>query len=453
MPYIPSIQRLQATTPNILNAIRNDLGGTYADLVPLCNNTNQSLRSIGSAIMENSMLQNSFLNALMNRIGMTIITSKSYSNPWKVFKKGMLEFGETIEEIYVNMAKPYQFDPDDAETTVFKQYKPDVSSAFHTMNFSKFYPQTITKQQLKTAFLNMSGLTDLISKITESMYTGMEYDEFIVMKYMLGRIVLAGKVKPINVPLISDSSIKDIVSTIKGTSNLLTYMSADYNIAGVTTHSPKGEQYVILTSTFESEMDVNVLASAFNMDKADFMGIRVGVDGFDKVDTARLAILFADDKNYVPFTTDELAELQALPAMIVDKDFFMIFDNLLEMSDVQNPKGLYWNYFLNVWKTFSVSPFANAVLFTTLTPAVTAVTVSPATATAGKGTRLALTATVTSTGFANNSVIWSVNSTDSTITPDGQLTVSATEAKATLTVTATSVFDGTKKATATITIA
>ena len=453
MPTIPSIQTLKNNTPNILNAIRNDLGGTYADLIPMANNTSDSIRSIGQAVMSNELHQNSFLNALMNRIGMTIITSKSYTNPWAIFKRGMLDFGETIEEIYVSMATPYQYDPEDAEQTLYKQYQPDVQSAFHTLNFAKQYPQTIKEEQLRQAFLSMNGVTDLISKITQAMYTGMEYDEFIVMKFMLARIALKGKITPINIPIINKDNMLDIVSKIKETSGNLKYMSPNYNMAHVQNQTEVGEQYIILSNNFDSKMDVQVLASAFNIDKADFIGQRVGVDSFGIVDSDRLAILFAKDNSYVPLTAPELSQLDAIPAMIVDKEFFMIFDNLLTMRDVPNGKGLYWNYFLHVWKTFSVSPFANAVLFTTLTPGITSIDVTPATATGSNGVRMVLSASVVSTGFGNNEVRWSVDSEFSTITPDGQLTIAQDETAGTLTVTATSVFDESKLDTAIITVA
>lgn len=452
MPRIPSTATLQATTPNILNAIRNDLGGTYLDLIPLANDTTASINAIGKVVMESSQRQNDYLNALVNRIGMTIITSKSYKNPWAMFKRGMLEFGESIEEIFVSMAKPYQFNPEDAEDTLFKRYIPDVQSAFHRLNYAKQYPVTVTEEQLIQAFLSMSGITDLISKITESLYTAMEYDEFIVMKYMLARLALQGKIKPIAILAVSKANLEDIVTTIKATASAFEYMSADYNMAGVYTNSKKEEQYIILNSTFESQIDVSLLASAFNMDKAEFIGQRVGVDSFGKVDSARLAEIFKDDSSYVPFTEGELTQLSALPAMLVDKDFFMIYDNLLKMTDVQNSKGLYWNYFLNAWKTFSVSPFANAVLFTTLTPAVASVAISPETITLPTGSRFGFTTTVTASGFADEEVIYSVNSTKSTITPDGILTVASNEDAETLTVTVKSKFDNTKTDTAVVTV-
>lgn len=453
MPYIPALKTLTATTPAILNAIRNDLGGTYKDLIPLANDTTESIRAIGKVVMESPTRQNDYLNAIVNRIGMVKVINRTYTNPWAMFKKGMLDFGETIEEIFVAMAEPYQFNPADAENTVFKRHIPDVSSAFHKMNFAKQYPQTVTQDQLRQAFLSMDGITDLINKIIESMYTAMQYDEFIVMKYLLARVALEGKIAPVTIPTVTKANLEDIVTIIKATSSKFEYMSDAYNMAGVTTNSEKDSQYILLNSTFESQIDVSLLASAFNMDKLQFMGQRVGVDSFGAVDKKRLALLFAEDTGYVEFTDAEIAQLEALPAMLIDEEFFMIYDNLLDMGEIYNPKGRYWNYFLDVWKTFSVSPFANAVLFTTLTASITSVTVTPSAVTLPKGSRFPLSVVVASAGYADESVVWSVDSTKSVVTPDGILTIAKDETEVSLTVTATSVADETKSDTAVITIA
>ena len=148
----PSVKEMGSV--NILNAINNDLGGDYASRVPLAISGDiKSLNAIGDVLMNFEPLRNAFLNALVNRIGRVVITSNMYENPWANFKKGILEYGETIEEIFVQLAKPYQFNPEDAENTLFKRYIPDVKSAFHTMNYQKFYPTTVSNDQLRQAVL------------------------------------------------------------------------------------------------------------------------------------------------------------------------------------------------------------------------------------------------------------------------------------------------------------
>lgn len=450
----PKIVTLTNTSVDVLNAIRNNASQNYRDYVPIATPNADSIREIGTIIMDYPNLQNEFLSALINRIGRVILTSKMYENPWSMFKKGMLEFGETIEEIFVNLAKPFQFDPEGAEQTVFKREKPDVRSAFHIMNYQKYYKTTVQNDQLRQAFLSWEGITDLIAKIVDALYTGANYDEFQTMKYMLAKNLLNGRFYPCAVPEVTTANMKSIVSTIKGVSNDLEFMSDKYNVAGVKTFSKKESQYFIVNSQFDAVMDVEVLASAFNMDKAEFLGKRVLIDGFGALDNERLAVLFADDPTYTELSAEQLAALDAIPCVIVDEQYFMIFDNFQNMTEQYNGEGLYWNYWYHVWKTFSVSPFANNVAFVPATPSITSVTVAPSTLTLSAGTSAQLSATVVTVGFAPKDIVWSVAGevTDVHVSETGIVSVDADATSESATIKATSVYDGTKYGSCTVTI-
>lgn len=468
MPTIPSNVTLTRSAVDILNAIRNQATAEYKNYIPEATSDDASIREIGNVIMDYPVLQNEFLHALVNRIGRVIITSKSYDNPWKVFKKGMLEFGETIENVFVNIAKPFQYDPAVAENKVFARENPDVRAAFYIMNYKKFYKSTIMQEQLRQAFLSWQGITDLIAKIVDAMYTGANYDEFTTMKYMLARHILAGQLYPKEVAAVSEANMKSIVSTIKGISNKFTFLSSDYNLTGVKTHTLKEDQYVIVNSEFESVMSVEVLATAFNMDKAEFSGHMILVDGFGDLDDDRLYQLFGSNPDYVAITSAQKTALNAIPAVIVDKDFFMIFDNLFNFTENFNGEGMYWNYWYHVWKTFAISPFANAVLFVPATPSVTSVSVSPSSATVSAGQSILLTATVVTANFAPKSVTWSLSAVipgvggaddtpvtdlDASISPLGVLTVGDVDTGVVITATATSTVNSAKYDSATITVA
>lgn len=451
MATTPKVVTLTNSSVDILNAIRNNATQNYRDYVPKATPDADSIRQIGAIIMDYPALQNEFLSALVNRIGRVLITSKMYDNPWAFFKKGLLEFGESVEEIFVNIAKPFQFDPAVAETNVFKREIPDVRAAFHIMNYQKYYKATISNDQLRQAFLSWQGISDLIAKIVDAMYTGANYDEFQTMKYMLARHILDGHMYPVEIPTVETDNMKSIVSAVKGVSNKFTFLSPNYNLAGVQTYTAKTDQYMLINSQFDATMDVEVLASAFNMDKAEFSGRRVLVDSFGSLDTARLAELFAGDSTYDEISTDELESLDAIPAVLVDKDWFMIFDNFYNFTEQYNGEGLYWNYWYHVWKTFSVSPFANNALFIPGKPSVTSVTVSPGTATVAAGQSVQLSANVVTTNFAPKSVTWTVDSEHATVDNSGKVTVLSTAPASTrITVTATSTYDTSKKGTAVV---
>lgn len=457
MPQRPNATTLTGTSVDILNAIRNNASANYRDYVPAADPSQESIREIGAIIMNYEALQNEFLTALINRIGMVLITSKMYTNPLAMFKKGTLEFGETVEEIFVELAKPFEYDTETAESEVFKRVIPDVRAAFHILNYQKFYKTTIQQESLRQAFLSWNGITDLIAKIVDSMYSGAAYDEYTVMLYMLAVNILRGRLKPITVPAATAANAKTIVSAIKQTSNMMEFMSPTYTAAGVHNYSAKNDQFLLVNADFDAIMDVEVLASAFHMEMAQFMGHRVLVSSFGNIDRDRLDKLFANDPNYNRLTDAEMAALAAIPAVLVDRDFFMIFDNMYKFTENYNGQGMYWNYFYHTWKTFSVSPFANAAVFVPGSPAISSVTVTPATATVAAGQSISLTCEVATTNFAPQTVTWSVSDGDEdwcTVDIYGKVTISEDATTSdTVTITATSTVDGTKSDTCVITVA
>lgn len=432
----------------ILQAVYNMASANYRAIVPKI--TNNNLKEVGEAILNYEPNKNEFINAV-NRIARVIVESKLYENPWRFFKKGVMELGDTIEDLYVNLATPYDYNPELAESEVFKRVIPDVKVAFFQMNFQKFYKQTIQNQSLRLAFLSFEGIENLLARIVDAMYTASNYDEFVTMKYMLAKHLIAGRMYPVTVATPTLATAAEVVSQTIAVSNDLTFLSNDYNPYGVYNATLKENQYLIVNSRYYANMNVGVLAAAFNMDKAEFMGHIVLVDNFGKLDNKRLSDLFADSEGFQPIPQETLTALNNIPCVLVDENFFMIFDNLIEFTEQYNGQGLYWNYFLHNWKTFAISPFANGIAFVTGTPKITSVTIAPATATVSAGTTIKLTATVATEYFAPQTVDYAVTG-DATIDIYGNLTIDP-EATGTITVVATSTYDATKSATATITIA
>lgn len=412
MPTKPTPMVLTNVAPDVLNAIRNEATQNYRNYVPYATPDAESVKAIGAVIMDNVALKNEFVNALINRIALVTVTSKLYSNPWSVFKRGLIELGESIEEIFVELIRVHQYDPEKAETELYKRELPDVRAAFHVLDYQKFYKVSISNQQLKTAFLSWQGVTDLIADITNKIYTSANYDEFLVMKYMLAKKIAYGQVKVIPTvdPANSADAAKAFIAAAKQVSNAWQFMSTDYNLAGVRTTCDKENQYVIIPAKYDALIDVNVLASAFNMDKTEFMGHKILIDEFTPTDAERLAEIFADDDTYVPLTSAEISALANVYGVIVDKDWFMIYDNLNEFAENFNGQGLYWQYFYHQWKTFSISPFSNAACFAQ-DGEVTAVTITPSEVTVTgttTGKTIQLSAEVTATGIVSREVVWSV---------------------------------------------
>lgn len=355
-----AVNTLNASTLDILNVIRANASYDYQQSVPEVTQA-VDIPRVGEIIYGTPAFANQFLNALVNRIALVRVQSATFNNPYSRLKKGYLEFGETVEDIFVNIAKVVEYTPEKGEEREFKRTLPDVRSAFHVMNWRVMYPVTIQDEDLRQAFLSMEGVQNLITKIVDSVYTAAEYDEFLLFKYLLIKAISHGKLKPLSIG--DGTEPKDAAVAFRGTSNLLPFMSSNYNDAQVKTTTPKDRQIIFMDATYNADFDVNVLASAFNMEKADFMGRLYLIDNWTEFDNERFEVIRANSDGIEEVTSAELTLMAGVKAVLIDENWFQVYDNNNKFTEKYVASGLYWNYFYHTWKTISSSPFANAVVF------------------------------------------------------------------------------------------
>ena len=359
MAHRIAVSTLNASTVDIMNVIRDNASLAYQNNVPVVQ-TATDIPRVGEVIYGTPAFSNEFINALVNRIALVRVQSATFNNPYERMKKGYLDFGGSIEEIFVNIAKVFEFSQEKAESRELKQYKPDVKSAFHTMNWKVLYPVSVSDEQLRMAFLSAEGVTNLIAKIVDAVYTAANYDEYLLFKYMLIKSATSGKMKPVAV---DGSDTKNYAKAFRGTSNMLQFMKSEYNSAHVLNTTPKDRQVIFMDAQFNADFDVDVLSAAFNMDKADFMGSLFLVDDWTTFDNSRWEVIRQNSDGVEEVTAAELALMQNVKAVVLDEEWFQIYDNLNKFTEKFIASGLRWNYFYHTWKTVSFSPFANAVVF------------------------------------------------------------------------------------------
>ena len=373
------------TTSAVINAIAPQLS------VRIPEATAANLQEIGDLILSQRQLTNEFLNALVNRICSVVIRDNLYNNPLQFFKKATERYGDITEEIFVAVANAHEYDPRVAEDEVYKREIPNVSTFFHSMNSKLFYKVTIQEDDIRRAFTGENGVQSLIARIVDSLYSGANYDEFEQMK----NIFSAAR----------QTTIEDITTQIKASSNLLPFMSENYNATGVLTFTPKSRQILLVRTDVDAVMDVSSLAVAFNMDKREFMGRKILVDNFG-------------------------AGNEDVYAILCDEEFLLVRENNVKFTEQFNAQGIFWNYFLHRWETFSASPFAACVAFTTGTIVpVTKIEIDQVGQTLAAGQDMLLTATITPLNATTDTVKWSVDSTDKDsgtyITAGGYLRIGA----------------------------
>lgn len=416
-----------ADITNVLNDIREHASLDYQRAIPLA--VNENLEEIADAVMNSAQLQNDYVAALVNRISASRFTSRMFENPYQKFIKGTNRFGDTIEEIYVNMANAHEYNPSIAENEVYKREIPDINAVFHRRNSKVFYKNTIQYDALYASFLSDNGMRSLIGRIVDAMYGAANRDIFYCTKKLMN--VYAPYYYKVTVPAATAANADQIVTTIKGISNMLEFPSDLYNRFGVENFTEKKRQVLILRADVAAVLDVNSLAKAFNLQYADFIaGTYVTVDTFGD-------------------------GLDNMLGLLVDDEFFQIYENLVKFTENYNGQGLYWQYFLHRWMTYSISPFSNAVAFVTgEITAPTAITIDPAAPNVPQGGTQQFTASVTPSA-AQQSVHWEISGQKkggTYITATGLLKIDPEESAGTITVTAKCPSAQTITKTATVTV-
>lgn len=443
-----SVKTLSATNAQILNAIRVDASLAYQQRIPAA--TQGDITDTVNNLMQYRPMMNEFIDALVKRIGDVVIKSKTWSNPLAQFKRGMMQYGETIEELATTLLQAKRYDPNKCYEDVWACNPPDVMSNFHSINRQDMYELTVNDMLLRRAFLTDYGLQDLVGRIMDTPYTSDYWDEYLIMKNLFVEFARNDWFYKTQVPDASTATTRAekqdramaITEAVRAAASQMKFIKTQYNSAGVPTFTRPDELILFAEPEFIAMLDVNVIAFAFNASAADINLRVVEIDDFG---------------------------IDGCQAILADRDIFMCCDTLIDFESIRNPKQISWNYWLHHHGIYSLSRFVNAIMFTTeagtsvTVPkiAVTGVTVDYAVKKDGtkpefapKGERTRLAATVNGTITPENpdytvpqSVTWGITGTSGEklwmgtfVDAEGVLHVAEDEKNTNVTVTATSTF-------------
>lgn len=420
------------------------------------------IQKIGDLIVSNTRYKNAFLNAV-NVIALTLIISDAWANPWEDFtNQGQIRYGQTVREMIVDLIEAEDYNQYMNNPTHFlEQQVPNILNYMHEINFQKFYKATVNDQEISLAFYNETGVYDLIQAVYTALRKSYVYDRYIVDKYQLQRRLINGTIPSVTIANFDTNDARDNVAIMKEYSNNMTFLSPNYNPAGLRLATPFDRQRTIVSTGFEAQMSTKVLATSYFRNDAEMRTKLALIDGFGNNDWTRLSKLLGNA--YTAFTSEEITRLKNTVGLIISnnffKDYYYALDNTADTmsTEFRNPETLSRTMWLHAWRIFATSPFEQCLAFTKDASTVTTVTVNPKTATVTKGQSLVLTAVVEVTGITNKAVAWSIDSDSAskgvTINQNGVLEVAKESTAATVTVTATSIFDNSKTGKATITIA
>lgn len=386
------------------NFIRANSSEAFVNVVPA--GTKDNIQTISNILFNDAYqpMLNEFVTNLINRIALTIVRNKSFNNPLAIFKKGSVPLGTDIQDIYENPAEAEAYEySNTAMAKLLTITDPDTHVAYYRRNRKDLYTKTITREGLQGAFVSWEKFEDYISAITTSLYSGNYISEFNYTKQLVDGAYDNGKVIVETVNAVTDaSSAKAFVKKARALYSKLKFPSSNYNAYSkfsgakgtITTWTDEDRIVLIVKSDVMAEVDVEVLAAAFNIDSAKLMGRIVEVDSFEN---------------------DEIQ------AVLCDEAWLQIYDNILRFDEFYNARVMAWNEYLHAWGTFAICPFANAVVLATAQPKpATAISVSDVSVV--EDATATVTVTLTPADATTDLTYLSDNETVFTVSPLGVVT-------------------------------
>lgn len=344
----------------VFNVVRENASQVFMQTVPSA--TEDNIQTISNILFNDAYqpMLNEFVTNLINRIGLTIIRNKTFSNPLSILRKGSMPLGTDIQDLYENPAEAEQYElSNTAMAKLLTITDPDTHVAYYRRNRKDLYTKTISRENLQGAFVSWEKFESYISAITTSLYSGNYIDEFELTKSLVDGAYDNNKVIVETVsPVTDETSAKAFIKKCRSLFNKMKLPSTQYNAYSkfsgakgtIKTWTEEDRFVLIVTSDVMAEVDVDVLARAFNIENTKFLGRVIEVDSFEN---------------------------EEIQAILCDESWFQIYENLMRFDEFYNARTMTWNEYLHVWQTYAICPFANAVVFATAQPKpATAVSVS-----------------------------------------------------------------------------
>lgn len=334
------------TNANVLNALRSTMSLTYQDRIPEAVQNN--INDVYQSIMKFQPGRNELVSALVKQIGLITIDSLFFNNPLTRLKKDPMRFGNTHEEIFVNMIQGTQFDNRAGIEKAFAIYESNIMAAYHRVNFDMQYPVTVSYRNLQDAFTSEYGIRDLITAKVQQCFSSANYDEYLAMRQLAESGYTKGYLYPVKVPAIVDEATsKTFLASVKEYVGNIAFPNPLYNLAGATSFSSPNTLVFITTPKVNAQLGVQALAYMFNDERAALNVETIIIDKFTN---------------------------PKIQGILCDIRFFNVREQFREFTDNYNGASLNWNYFYTVVEMISASPFYPCVVFTTEDVSVTTIT-------------------------------------------------------------------------------
>lgn len=340
---------LDASNVDIINTVRANASLQYRDRVPVA--TQSNLAHTLSRIQEFDPFWNEFQSILINKIGLVVLDKNMvFENRLKPLKSGGMEFGGMVQELDAQLLRAQSYDPN--ATNVFDADAPEVLVNYHKINRRDKYVFKVNSDLLEEAFVTDGQLSAYVNSLMVLPQQSAEWDEYMLMLQLLGEYQnsdggfanyqvtdVATALNPETAGKELTRKVREMYLTMKG------FYNTKFNKQNADAFST--DLVLITTPKVQSYLDVDVLANAFNMNKAEWLADRVVI------------------------VQEWPAELSGTQCLLLDDKFYRVYDTKRRNVSIPNPSTLDWVYYYHVWQILSASKVKNALRFSTAADTIT----------------------------------------------------------------------------------
>lgn len=346
-------------------------------------------------IYSKANLTNEYFQTLVDTFIYMRIQANDFENPLAQYKSGDLPLGFGETEIYINPQTGRYFAINPEETTTGSVYYPgygyttkvtdgsganangltttvldgvgetnasinrnqhimldkvpDIKQIFFRVNYGRQYQRTYAGSEILKTVESWENYAQFIDGIARDINASLQIDEYNAMRDLFTKAMEVGiiPIYPLTA-LANESDAKTLLQYARQFNTNFQFPSKNFSSWNVmnpgdeiTTWSKPENISILLTAQTTSVVDVQALASAFNLEYSNFIGKRTQVD-------------FIDSNNKVK-------------AIMFDDFAINCKDVLDQTGEFYNPAGAKLNVFRNKQSIMALNPFANMVAFTTNT--------------------------------------------------------------------------------------
>lgn len=336
----------------VVNYIRQNASANYKSAVKVLK-ANNKISDFNAMLDSYSLARNEFATGLLNMIGASVLTSiGQFNSPVDKFKTAPPTTGVDIREVANGLVEGKHFEfSTEGIAEMFKIHPSEFAECYHRLNRQDRYSITISNKELKLALTSWDNLESLINEKLMSLTESNKLDEYTLFLDLATETVNNENVKVIEVDEVTDNaSGLTFIETVKNVVSSFNYRDKTNCIYGNKTPETKIKPLcnkedcaIIMPYTLANKLDVQSIASAFNMDKLQYR-----TDCYTEVDTL----------GFIKRTVNKVDKYYAVDAIICDKNYFIIKDDEDNGTDSNNlPTIRAYNTYLHVWQWWSTSPF------------------------------------------------------------------------------------------------